>query len=661
VKRRRSTPFRIGLLVIALAVIVAWPGVPALGQPPSRVRVEAVSSKATVTPGDQFVIAVVFDHDEGWHVQSHAPVPVKGLEGFEPIATTITARARGGARVGPVQWPRPMTTTVNFTGTPVEFEVHGGRTIAYVPVVVRGDAGGVVGVDLEVVYQACDDTTCLPPERKLFGVEATVVPAGAPLPVPRPDPEGLFAGFDPSVFATMAAGVGDSTGVVAEAARPRFLGLIEVPRADSLAGVVIVSILGVLGGLALNLTPCVLPVIPIKVLTISQHAGSPGRSLILGLWMACGVVAFWVGAGLPVVLLATFTDPSQIFGIWWVTFGIGVLIALMALGVMGMFTLTLPQSVYRLNPKADTAWGSFAFGVMTAVLGLPCFGFVAGALLPATAGAPPVVTMAVFMSLGVGMALPYFVLSARPGLVEKIPRTGPASEVVKQVMGLLLLAAAAYFVGAGLIALVQDRPYMSRLLHWWAVAIFATAAGVWLVVRTFQITRRAGKRAAMSALSAIIGGAAVGYAASATGTARENWERLEAARGSAGVLVTGTWIDYTPALFDEARRRGYVVVVDFTADWCINCKVLKATVLSREPVKGELSRSDVAAFTADLTSGNAPGWEKLRSLGQTGIPLLAIFTPGSEEPWLSNAYTPQQVVEALSRARSGRGGEAGGR
>jgi len=408
------------------------------------------------------------------------------------------------------------------------------------------------------------------------------------------------------------------------------------------------------------LTPCVLPVIPIKVLTISQHAGTPGRSLLLGLWMAMGVVAFWVAAGLPVILLSTFTDPSQIFGIWWVTFGIGVIIAAMALGVMGLFTLNLPQSVYLLNPRADTAWGSFFFGVMTAVLGLPCFGFVAGALLPATAGAPAAVTMAVFTSLGLGMALPYFVLSARPGLVEKIPRTGPASELVKQVMGLLLLAAAAYFVGAGLIALIQDKPYLGKLLHWWTVAIVATIAGAWLTLRTFQITRSAGMRMAFTLVSLIVAGAALAYAVSATGTARENWERRQSAsRGAA--LITGTWIDYTPALFDEARGKGYVVVVDFTADWCINCKVLKATILSRDPAKRELSRDDVVALTADLTSTNAPGWEKLRALGQTGIPLLAIFTPGQDEPWLSNAYTPQQVVEALAQARAGGAENADGR
>lgn len=109
-----------------------------------------------------------------------------------------------------------------------------------------------------------------------------------------------------------------------------------------------------LGGFVLDLTPC-LPVIPIQVMARMPHAGSPGRSFGLGLWMAAGVVTFWAGIGLPVALLASVTDPSRVSGIWWVTAGIGALIAATALGVT------------------------------TAVLGLPCFGFVEGALLAGAA------------------------------------------------------------------------------------------------------------------------------------------------------------------------------------------------------------------------------------------------------------------------------------
>ena len=360
----------------------------------------------------------------------------------------------------------------------------------------------MVTIDLAGFFQACDETTCLAPtfDPPTTKVSVTIDPS-APAVLPS---EGLFTGWT-----SAGEGVGGVTGetmpdtelssgtsVGADRsidAGPSFFG-ITIPRSEGTGGVVVLILLSMLGGFILNLTPCVLPVIPIKIMTLSQHAATPGRALTLGLWMTIGVVAFWLAIGLPVVFFASVTDPSRIFGIWWVTFGVGVLIGVMGIGIMGLFTLSLPQSTYLLNPKADTAWGSFLFGVMTAVLGLPCFGFVAGALFAGAATLPPAVTLLIFGSIGVGMGAPYLVLSANPKMVEQIPRTGPASELVKQVMGLLLIAAAAYFVGSGLIVLVAEMPWMGRQLHWWAIAIALILAGSWLVIRTFQITSRSGPR-----------------------------------------------------------------------------------------------------------------------------------------------------------------------
>lgn len=622
------------------------PDEPAERAPEVQVRAELAA--ATVRPGDQAVIAVVFDHAPGWHVNLNQPVVPEVMEGFVPIPTTIrpVESDDSGLAFGRIQWPEPYAAQVDFlfTGTPTEYLVYAGQAVAYLPVRVADDATpGERVVTLSITYQACDDATCLLPETVERTVTLTIGEPDAAAAVPA---SGLFSEFDPSVFADADAWGGELAVVADDAGKSKFLGILAVPSAESAAGIAVLALLAAVGGFVLNLTPCVLPVIPIKIMTISHHAGSDrGRALTLGLWMAAGVVAFWAALGVVAVLFTAFADPSRLFGLWWFTLTIGLLILAMGVGIMGAFQIKLPQAVYAVNPKADSAHGSFLFGVMTAILGLPCFGFVAGALLAGVALMPKAVVIVIFASIGAGMALPYLVLAAKPGLVKKLPRTGPASELVKQVMGLLMIAAAAYFIGAGVLALLSGMgltaslPWWGKAVHWWAIALAMVVAGGWLAVQTVRISKRVGPRAIFTALGLAF--AFVGVAAAANRTEH---------------LKNNFWVDYTPEALQAALDRGNIVVLDFTAEWCLNCKTLEATVLSRDPVKAELIGGGVVPMMADLTSNSAPGWDTLRALGQTGIPLLVVYSPegGPESPvWMSNLYGPAQVVAAIEAARGG--------
>lgn len=654
------------------------PGLPILGLPAQqqqtygdsrdKVAVSARAAHQQVPAGAQQVIAVILDIADGWHIWTNQRDLPQRFDVFDgAVYTTIDVTAEPAAAIidnRAIQWPDIHAFTANYGFGPETYAFFEGRSVAYVVVDVSDDAPlGDVTLTFETLIQSCDDKSCLMPATATATVSFEIVESSREFSAYEFGDEPDFASFDAtqldSEMPQQAEQSSDDEAVAPApsiaAPPPSFFG-IELPRAEGLLGILLVALMSLIGGFILNLTPCVLPIIPIKIMTISSHAITPHRSLMLGMWMALGVIAFWVAIGLPVIMFRTFTDPSRIFGIWWLTAGVGALIGLMGIGIMGLFTINLPQAVYSVNPKAETAWGSFLFGVMTGVLGLPCFGFVAGALLAGTATLPAFTIMTIFTCLGIGMAAPYFVLSAKPGLVEKIPRTGPGSELVKQVMGLLLLAAAAYFIGSGLIALTNDYPYMGEQLPWWAVALFAVLAGVWLMVRTMQITTKFAPRAAFAVIGLVIAGMAVLYAIDTTSKARETYETKLAAMEAAGTeagYVPGIWNDYSPAAVEKARADGKVVVLDFTATWCLTCKALKATVLNRNPVKDELAADDVVTFTVDLTSTKAPGWELLRDeLGQTGIPLLVIYTPGEDQPWLQNAYTSEQVMNALNDARN---------
>ena len=639
-------------------------------EPGKEVIASAAASATTVAPGGELVIAVVLDHAPGWHTWPSATQDVlpKDIAQFA-IRTEIELDSAPGwvAAVGPVQWPDPtegLGPDVNTGGT-MTLNLYQGRAVAFIPLKIKADAApGTKSVSVLVSYQACDDTVCVMPEDRTLEVSIEIAP-GAPAAFASAAED--FESFRADVFGTpvFAVGSGDASqpsnpaSPVAQPASeptdagPSFFG-VSLGSLTGPVGLALLFLLSALGGAILNLTPCVLPVIPIKVMTLTRHAGTPGKSMYLGFWMALGVIAFWVAIGLPVALL-NFGDPSRIFGYWYVTFGIGALIAIMALGLMGLFTLTLPQSVYMVNPNAETAPGSFLFGAMTAVLGLPCFGFVAGALLAAATKWGAATTLGVFTAIGIGMAAPYLILSARPSLLKSVPKTGPASELVKQVMGLLLLAAGAYFIGSGLIGLVAEQPWIAKQLHWWAVAVFATMAGVWLLVRTAQISKRAVPTVGFAIVGIVIAGVAVLYAMQSTDAAKSNYIERQVANDDDATLTPGTWVDYTPERFEAAKAADMIIVLDFTAEWCLNCKALKAAVLNRDPVKPLLHDDSMALLTVDLTSRTAPGWDLLKSLGRTGIPLLVIYGPGlpPDQPWMSNAYTPDQVTQAIASAKTG--------
>lgn len=680
---QRPALVRLATLVLGVLIASAWPGwhappafaaevAPATVQA-DKVRLTMTASRDAVAPGSVLPVAIVMEFDKGWHAWPSADqdvLPPEIAEFAIRAAVAFTEPAPAWARLATIQWPEPKPAPVpDVTGKTktVTALTYKDRSVIFVPVVIAKDAPpGPTRIDLTVSYQACDDVQCLMPADIALSVPITIA-ADASADV-APDRAALFAAMTPvdqskidapaTASAPAATAPSTSTGdaaASAPAASSTFFGISLAGLADSPVGWVALALLAAVGGFILNLTPCVLPVIPIKVLTLTQQAGSPKRSFVLGLWMALGVVAFWLALGVPAAFVAKLADPSQIFGIWWLTTAIGVLIGAMGLGIMGLFNITLPQKVYSVNPEADSPAGSFMFGVMTAVLGLPCFGFVAGALLPTAATIGPVATIVVFGAMGVGMAAPYLVLAAKPEWLKKMPRTGPASDLVKQVMGLLLLAAAAFFIGAGLIALVQDKPYIATRLHWWFVAVFGVLAGALLMFRTFQITPSAGKRTAFSIIGLVLAAGGVIAATTETSKARADYAERQAAiaaqaKASPGQVVTGVWLDYTDQLVSTARDQGKTVVMDFTAEWCINCKALKAAVLDKEPVRSALRNSDTVLVKVDLTSRNAPGWDALRALGQTGIPLLAVKGPALAEPWLSNAYTSDQVMDALTRA-----------
>jgi thiol:disulfide interchange protein DsbD len=358
-------------------------------------------------------------------------------------------------------------------------------------------------------------------------------------------------------------------------------------------------------------------------------AGDRRRTFMLGLAMTAGVVGFWLALGLLLSSVKGFEQSNQLFQYPAFTIGVGVFIALMAIGMAGFFSVGLPQWVYAIEPKHESIGGSVMFGVMTAVLSTPCTAPLMGAAAGWAVTTKSASTiMLVFFTIGLGMGTPYLVLSAYPQLARKLPKSGPASDVLKQVMGLLLLAAAIYFIGAGINGLLEEP----ITLHWWLIGITGAAAGAWLVRRTLQIAKSGTAKATFVAVGLFI--AAVSLAIPPTLT----HERLP-------------WRKYSEAALVEAGKAGKVVVLDFTAEWCLNCKTFEKTILESDSVALVLNEPDVALLKADITSKSAAGTAKLAELGRVTIPLLVVYAPNGTEVFKSEAYTREQVIEAVRKAQ----------
>ncbi len=602
------------------------------------VKVRALPAYDRVAPGGQVPVAVVFEMNPGWHIQTNDPIvpPELGDASFY-IETEVKALPDSGsaARLHTdfIQWPPVHMAKVSFVGTPVEYGVFDGNAAAFVPVTIDGGARtGEHNIQLAVTYQACDDKVCLAPVTdQPVGLILRLASASdlAKTPASGLEPE-LFAPFDAAVWGALPTGRGVD---LSQSVDFGLFGYDFSVNAGSRAGFALLLIVAALGGALLNFTPCVLPLIPIKVMSLQQAAGTRRRSLALGGVMSLGVVAFWLALGGLIAFVAGFSAVNQLFQYPAFTLGVGVVIGIMALGMMGRFTVNLPQAVYSVNPVRNTVSGSFIFGLLIAVLSTPCTAPFMGAAAAWATTQDSSVTLATFAAIGIGMALPYLVLSAVPQLLHRLPRTGPASQVVKDVMGLGMLAAAAYFLGVGLSGMMVDPPDPPSRLYWWVVALFVGAGGAWTAYKALELGRGRGTRIVFATVGTLTVAAAVFGAVRFTD------------RGPID------WTYYTHERFESAQATNQVVVMDFTAEWCLNCKALEESVLHDPRVAELLSAPGVVPIKVDLTGNNPEGSEMLKNTGRITIPLLIVYGEDGAPLFEGDFYTVEQVLDAVSRAR----------
>lgn len=651
-----------------------------------RATVTLVSDVAAIAPGQPFRVALRQRMAPGWHVYWRNP----GDAGQPP---EMTLQLPEGWTAGELQFPAPHR--IPF-GPLVNF---GYEDEAVFLMEVRPPADLVVGqtqrIEASADWLICE-RVCIPEEGRFtldIPVEATprlaaqVLFAAAEAALPRPSPFAVRIGFEGGRGAISLEGQGLSAAslreafffpleqMVVENATPQPLmardggftlgltraagpvpatveGVVTITDAAGVRGAYWVSavpgpmpaaepalplwqalVFAALGGLILNLMPCVFPVLAMKAVAVARlagaaqsvvraHASSYTAGVVLSFLAIGGAMLGLRAAGSVAGWGFQFTSPFFVAGMAWLMLAVG-------LNLSGVYAIGGPVNAGSgLAAKGGKA-GSFFAGVLAVLVATPCTAPFMAAAIGAALAMPPAATLAIFAAMGLGLALPYALLGVFPRLARILPRPGAWMDRLKQFLAFPMYLAAAWLV--------------------WVVAQQAGPDGTLMV---------------------LVGGVLVGMAAWALGLAQQGSARRWFLGGAVLSLLAALAIlpmlrpasqggatsaqlgePWTQARLEALREEGKPVFVNFTAAWCISCKVNERVALDTSAVRAAFAAANVTVLTGDWTNGEPAITAMLRAHGRDGVPLYLLYPTGGGAPvMLPQILTEGMVLQAIAAA-----------
>jgi len=561
-----------------------------------------------------------------------ALAPIAGLEFAAPQASSI-----------------PVSTTSSIAPMNVE-RYYSGAVEFVVEAHVSADAApGTCPIQGVISYQTCtlgskQESVCDRPGGAGFRVPLEIVRADDPR-LGGSQPAGPAAlSFTRAKYNQSPLDRSEpeaAPAAAANATKPRMLAQPE-PRYS----LIVILAFSFLGGMILNLMPCVLPVIGLKLLSFVSQAGSHrSRVLALNLWYTAGVmVVFLVLATLASA--ASLGLAKQNFG-WGQHFSsVGFVVTMcavvftMALSLLGVWEIPIPGFVgsgkgTELAAQEGPA-GAFFKGVMSTILATPCSGPFLGTVFGFTVNQSTAVIYLIFTCIALGMASPYLVIGAFPALIRWLPKPGAWMDTFKQLIGFTLMGAVVFLLST--VEASYRLPTLGLLL--------GLAVACWWIGRV-PLYAEAPKRLLGWAQATVFGGV-IGYVG------------FVALLPQTSVIA---WKEFSPGLAEELAASGKTVMVEFTADWCLTCKTNLRLAINTEPVQRWLEENGAAAVLADWTKESDQIRDAIKSLdGETdkvngresipSIPVLAIYPAWRpKEPLvLKGVITQSQLLSALERA-----------
>jgi thiol:disulfide interchange protein DsbD len=560
---------------------------------PIPVRVKMTSPTTSVVPGQKVVVNIELEIDDGWHVYSQNP-------GDIGKPTEIELVLPPGVNAGTLTWPTPETyEDFGFKATGYSKRLVVTATIA---VPANAAPGESLNLAAKVSWLACKDS-CIPDSTE---VSLTLPVVAGTVPVPTGTNAATSGWANTLYFMAMAA----------------------------------------LGGMLLNLMPCVLPVVSLKILSFARQAGDDRKRIFrLGLAYAAGTLVTFS-------LLACVVIALQQFGVavgWGFHFqhpafviGMASVVAVMSISMFGVFDISINAGNQQLGSLSmQEGWkGAFFTGVLATLLSTPCTAPFLGTALGFAFTQHWLVILLVFLSIGAGLSAPYVLLSWQPAWLKLVPKPGDWMVRFKEAMGFAMLLTVVWLLSV-LVAQCGTAALLPAML-WLMTLAFCS----WLVGSFAPPYAEAPRRRKVWALALIIAGISGWFFLPGLLT-----NRPEASAHATASGITSE--PFSEAALQKHLAAGRVVLLDFTAQWCLTCQVYEQTVLASADVQQALQATDTVVLRCDWTNGEPLITAKLREFGRSGVPLYVVYSPHrpASPQVLPDVLTRALVLEALENAR----------
>lgn len=687
------------LLILLLA---AGGASPALAQTmySENIEVSLVPMHQWAAPGSTAIVAIRQDIKPGWHTYWRNPGDSGG-------ATELTWMLPEGVSAGPILWPLPERQPIKGLMN------YGYSRQVYLPVPIEipraAKPGSTLPLSVKVLSMVCSADMCVPDERTATldlsirdGVPPAAAGEGAAIErvvdaAPRPaDIKAQMARDGPDLVLTLSGAAlrqapeasayffpfeggivehpaaqraerdGDDLilrmkaggGVLASGLVKPVQGVLStadgaweisaqargppVGKADGTSAVLFIqaALFALIGGIILNLMPCVFPILAMKAASLSASAHSPREARRDGIAFLLGVLTtFLLLAGALIAFRAAGEAAGWGFQLQnpAVTAALALLMFAIGLNLSGAFELGLPGSGAGSGlTRLPGGTGAFFTGVLAVVVAAPCTAPFMAFALGAALVMPAPMALAVFAMLGLGLALPYLLVSLSPGLLRRFPKPGPWMDRLKSVLAFPMYGAALWLTWV--FARQTSGEALALILGGGLLLAFGLTLWGWR-----QIARMAGRGALATSMASIFALlAAVAVTMSAASLAPDAGPDASQSKSET---------PWSPEAVAAARAEGKVLFVNFTADWCVTCKVNERAALATEGTRALFGKTGAIYMVADWTRRDDAIARELERFGRSGVPLYLVYAPGKAEPEiLPQLLTPGIVADAVNRA-----------